>query len=130
VQTMKVALLTFHNALNYGAAMQVYASQQAMKDIGVECKIIDYVNEYREDIYDLNSHAKKELKKKNLPMTLKYYMGSLFMRVRRQKFLKFYNEHLQCTSIRFTSSKEAEILNSEFDKFIVGSDQVLDHFRL
>jgi len=114
---MKVGLLTFHNALNYGAALQVYASQRALDNMGIECQIIDYVNNHREVSYDMWSQAKRDLKKKNAVGALKYCLGSIFMRRRRKEFLKFYDEHLNCTSQRYSSSKEAEALNGEFDKF-------------
>jgi polysaccharide pyruvyl transferase WcaK-like protein len=124
---MKVGLLTFHNALNHGAALQVYALQQTIKDMGADCEIIDYVNEHRKNCYNMINYAEKELKKKNIGSAIKYCIGSLFMGRRRQQFSKFYNKYLHCTDICFASSEEAKMLNGKFDKFIVGSDQVWNH---
>lgn len=39
---MKVGILTFHNAINYGAVLQAYALQQTVVALGAECEIIDY----------------------------------------------------------------------------------------
>ena len=39
---MKVGILTFHNAINYGAVLQAYALQQSVMALGAECEIIDY----------------------------------------------------------------------------------------
>lgn len=124
---MKIALLTFHNAINYGAALQVYASQKAIQDLGVECEIIDYVNEYRKNAYNMFEHAKRSLKEKKVVLSAKYFMGSLFMSSRRKKFLDFYSENLVCTDKQFTNSNEAKELNGLYDKFVVGSDQVWNY---
>jgi len=124
---MKIALLTFHNAINYGAALQVYASQKAIQDLGVDCEIIDYVNEHRKNAYNTFEYAKKDLKEKKIVSSLKYFVGSLFMSSRRKKFLDFYNKNLVCTNKQFTSSEEAKSLNGSYDKFIVGSDQVWNY---
>ena len=124
---MKVALLTFHNALNYGAALQAYASQKAIQDLGVECEIIDYVNEHRKNAYNMFEHAKENLKKRNIGAFAKYLVGAPFMSSRRKKFVDFYNAKLQCTDRQFTSSEEAKELNGLYDKFIVGSDQVWNY---
>lgn len=124
---MKVALLTFHNTLNYGSALQVYASQEVLKNMGIDCEIIDYVNEHREKSYNAIILAKNELKKKNIGLAFKYFVGSLFISRRRQRFLDFYKRYTHCTNERFSSSKETKKLNREFDKFIVGSDQVWNY---
>lgn len=124
---MKVALLTFHNAINYGAALQVYASQKAIQDLGAECEIIDYVNEYRKNAYNMFEHAKKSLKEKRIVLSAKYFAGSIFMSNRRKKFIDFYSKNLVCTDKQFTSSEEAKKLNGLYDKFIVGSDQVWNY---
>ncbi|WP_318506977.1 polysaccharide pyruvyl transferase family protein [Bacillus sp. T3] len=124
---MKVGLITFHNALNYGAALQVYASQQALKQIGVDCEIINYVNEFRKNAYSMSYFIKEGVKKGNLKSVLKYSVGSPFMAQRRAKFQSFYKENLSCTQRLYKSSSEAEDLNTEYDKFIVGSDQVWNY---
>ena len=95
--------------------------------MGVECEIIDYENEYRKFAHSMGSHAIKELREKHLYLASRYCAGSLIMRRRRKRFIDFYDEHLCLTSMRFSSSKEAETLNSEYDKFIVGSDQVWNY---
>lgn len=124
---MKVGLLTFHNAINYGAALQVFASYKAINEMGVECEIIDYVNEYRSNAYNMFEHAKKELKNKRIIPAAKYFIGSMFMYNRKRKFLNFYERNLICTDVQYTTSEEAEHLNSSYDKFVVGSDQVWNY---
>ena len=39
---MKVGIITFHRAWNYGAVLQCYALQQAIKNLGHDVKVIDY----------------------------------------------------------------------------------------
>ena len=48
---MKVGILTFHRALNYGAVLQSYALQQVLKDLGYDACIIDYKQKHIEKIY-------------------------------------------------------------------------------
>lgn len=124
---MKIAVLTFHNAINYGAALQVYAFQKAIKDLGVECEIIDYVNEYRGNAYDMFNHAKKEFKEKRIISSGKYFLGSVFMNQRKRKFVDFYSENLECTEKQYTKNEQLEELNDKYDKFIIGSDQVWNY---
>ncbi|UPO98528.1 polysaccharide pyruvyl transferase family protein (plasmid) [Cetobacterium somerae] len=124
---MKVGLLTFHNAINYGAALQVYASQKAIKSLGAECEVIDYVNESRKNAYNTNYHAFQQLKNKKIISSLKYFLGGIFLSSRKQKFLKFYDKNLICTKKTYKNMKEAETLNEKYDKFIVGSDQVWNY---
>lgn len=124
---MKVGLLTFHNAINYGAALQVYASQKAINLLGIECIVIDYINEVRKNAYDTNYHAVQELKKKKIKSALKYFIGGVFLSSRKRKFKKFYKENLLCTKEKFENSEQARKLNEQFDKVIVGSDQVWNY---
>ena len=41
----KIGILTFHNCVNYGAAMQAYGLQSFLISKGYNVEIIDYVNE-------------------------------------------------------------------------------------
>lgn len=38
----KIGILTFHWATNYGAVLQSYALQEALKELGYEVQIINY----------------------------------------------------------------------------------------
>ena len=50
---MKIALLTFHNAYNYGAALQAYSLQKYLSEQGYEVEYINYVNDFRKNTYNL-----------------------------------------------------------------------------
>ena len=55
MKNMKVALISFHNAYNYGACLQAYALQEAVSETGAECEYIDYINKRRAEGYKINS---------------------------------------------------------------------------
>ena len=42
VVEMKVGLLAYHNALNYGAVLQIASLQRKIKELGHDCEIINY----------------------------------------------------------------------------------------
>src|SRR5690554_6008547 len=121
---MRVALLTFHNTLNYGSALQVFATQEALKSMNIDCDIIDYTNEHRKKAYDTIYLAKKELKNKNISLAIKYFIGSMFIYKRRQRFLGFYRKYVNYTEKKYNYNQELKETNEKYDKFIVGSDQV------
>ena len=45
---MKIGILTFHRAINYGAVLQCYSLSETLKSLGHEVEIIDYRPEYIE----------------------------------------------------------------------------------
>lgn len=121
----KIGILTFHNALNYGAILQVYALQSKVEELGYDVEIINYHNEYFKDIYDskLNPFRIKD-KKLKLKTFIKYIVRTKSMLAKRRKFLKlssFIKENLYL-------SKYYDVNNvNECDNYniiIVGSDQV------
>lgn len=124
---MKAALLSFHNAFNYGAALQAYALQYAVESLGVDCEYINYQNEFRRHAYDMKYHFKSSLKNKDLFGAVKSFIGAPVMSARSKSFHKFYSTHLKTTKKIFANSEEAKKLNSLYDKFIVGSDQVWNY---
>lgn len=121
---MKVAMLSFHNAYNYGAALQAYALQCAIEEMGVQCEYINYTNEHRKNAYDMSYQFKEALQKKNVSRAVRVMIGAPFIKSRGAKFNRFYSEYLKKTSKVYHSSSEARELNGLYDKFIVGSDQV------
>lgn len=48
---MRIGILTFHRAINYGAALQSYALQQYLNDNYGDAYIIDYNPQYMQQRY-------------------------------------------------------------------------------
>lgn len=124
---MKIALLSFHNAYNYGAALQAYGLQYAVQKLGVDCEYIDYQNERRKFAYDMNKQILYAFKRKDYVRSVKLICGKPFIERRGKRFDKFYDNYLNKTKKTYHSSKELLELNDEYDKFIVGSDQVWNY---
>ena len=108
---MKVGILTFHDGINYGAFLQVYALQCFLLRHGFQCQVINY---------------------KNLGFTLREYKCFLGPRMllNRRAFLrnlvkvfrfKIAQRKLHTTNRIFTQSKIAKL---KFDAVIIGSDEV------
>ena len=121
---MKLGLLTFHTAANYGAALQAYAFQKFLTDKGFDCEYINYVNESRAHEYSMSWHIWDSLRHGKLTSAAAYLAGSPFMTLRKMRFDRFYRKHLRQTEKVYRNSKEAEELNDKYDFFVIGSDQV------
>lgn len=121
---MKVGLISFHNAYNYGAALQAYALQRVLDDSSIENEYINYVNKHRCEAYSMTSQMFKQIKQKNLKGAFRCFMGIPFMYFRSLKFESFYKNHLRKTERVYKSSQEVSVVNDMYDKFVVGSDQV------
>ena len=122
---IRVAIISFHNALNYGAALQAYALQKVLIErINVDAEYIDYENAHRYELYNMRERLINAVKNRNYQRAIMTLIGSPLMFVRRNRFNRFYCNSIVKTGKKYCSSEQAKELNSEFDKFIVGSDQV------
>lgn len=63
---MKIGVITFHRAINYGAALQTYALQRAISDLGFDTEVIDYRCEHMENLYKLIGGFKQKTFKQNI----------------------------------------------------------------
>ncbi len=122
---MKIGILTFHRAHNYGAVLQAYALKIFLSNPGNEVKIIDYWPDYRKGMYDLidwsyyKSNAPLFSKIKRIIINVLCFPENLIRFSRFQNFIK--NE------LRIHSKKNIYndfILTEKFDLFIFGSDQI------
>lgn len=118
---MKVGILTFHRAHNYGAVLQCYALQETLKRMGHDVQVIDYAQPWIEEFYKLFSkdmfrnsegfsgkcaYLKKNLKK------------FLLAPSRCQHFNMFRLNYLDQT---LTCGKDIPM---DFDCYVIGSDQL------
>ena len=126
---MKVGILTFHRADNYGAVLQCYALQQAIGSLGHEVFVIDYRQPFIEKWYTkcirtfhLKYFLKLDLKDKWLYLSekLKYDLLLRFKEhpLRRKEFARFRKSFLNLTV------PCGNDIPKDFDVFVIGSDML------
>lgn len=119
---MKIGILTYHRAHNYGAVLQCYALQETLKKLGADVSIINYKQPRIERAYKPTFSIKHIIKLIILfrLAALKQYLSTIKkLYCRRYHFNKFRKKYLNCT-------KECNSNNipQDFDRYIIGSDQV------
>lgn len=114
----RIGILTFHNTTNYGAALQAYALQKKINELGYYCDTIKYKNENIDKIY----RPQKLSDIKNIKELAKFILLNNGKKKLYERFQKFYNENMNF-SFEVDKSNITK-LNRIYDKFIVGSDQV------
>lgn len=114
---IRVGILTFQNAINYGAVLQCYALQKKITDMNCNCEVINYINPYFKKRYSPFYVEYLNLKK-FIYMILAFY----YRRTRARKFARFLENHI-CLSPQYTSRNIKECIK-RYDAVIVGSDQV------
>ena len=112
---MKIGILTFHWATNYGAVLQCYALQTYLESKGHDVKVINY----KPRLYDDNLYSFIRFRK--------FFNISEYLHERKKEsaLLSFRNSNLNQTE-RVYSCSEMEFVASQFDVIISGSDQVVN----
>lgn len=113
---MKIGILTFHNAHNYGAVLQAYALQYVLTDLGCEVEIIDYRNRTIDKFHDYWSF------KNNSIATVLYRLlfSYNYLRTKERNFCDFTRQFLHLSKERYDHVN----IPYGYDLYIVGSDQV------
>jgi len=112
---MKIGIITFHRAHNYGAILQAQALQLFLNKYTDDVKIVDYYPYYLKKankVFDF----KRALSKKIYKIPIKILLEVINAIIRIQISIKF-NRYLN-KNIKLTSNKD------ERDILILGSDQI------
>lgn len=113
---MKIGILTFHCAHNYGAVLQCYALQETLKTMGHDVKVIDYRPEFLlapYKVWDIHRDGKSNsFLKRFILECLK-----LPKRIIRHKAFDSFIQTRLCLT-------EEKTISSSFGAYIIGSDQV------
>lgn len=118
---MKVGIITFHAAHNYGSMLQAYALQQTVISLGHKCEIINFRTPRQKEIYR-NIFQKVGLKGK---AKLIFVPSAIFTdRKKHQLFEKFLSEKLILSPNEYATSEELRNAGFDFDAYISGSDQI------
>ena len=111
---MKIGILTFHNAYNYGAVLQAYATQEIVKSYGHEVEIINYHNN------KVDRHYKKNRNRfYRIPLVL---IEKYFFNKRKEAYKRFINKYLHLTKEVLVSSENVTL--DKYDVILIGSDQL------
>ena len=117
---MKIGILTFHCAHNYGAVLQCYATQEFLRGKGYDVEVINYRPYYLLHPYQLFNY-RRVLCKNPIRLIKKFIQELLLFPVRYKRwraFEGFINEQLQLGSV--VTNK----LPIDCDVYLIGSDQV------
>lgn len=116
---MRIGIITFHTALNYGAVLQTYATFFTLKSLGCDVKVIDYRAAFNELRF--------------APKGISYFFNvrnlvNVFLRNGYQRFCKipfdaFIKKYIETTK-PYVQPENLKELNEQFDIFLSGSDQV------
>ena len=119
---MKIGILTFHRAENFGATLQAYALQTYLSQQGHDVNIIDYRCPAIEMTYDI-FNPRILFSRKNVFISLKHYLSrfrNIKDRIRKKRSFELFWEHYYSK----TSPVVDIVEDMGFDAYMVGSDQV------
>ncbi len=117
---MRIAIITFHRAINYGAVLQAYALGKYIEGRGGNVKIVDYNAEFYKK-YNLFYNTK------NIRAILSECLRAPIISIKKRKFIRFSRKHLQFTMEIDSQSDYWNEIEKDFDIFISGSDQVWNY---
>lgn len=115
---MRVGIITFHNSYNFGSALQAYALQYALQDLGHDAVIIDFYSQNFDQYLLIDPrHPRHTLR------TLERFPRYLR---RQQSFRDFSKSYFNLTPSRYSWKDEGRLdeLQTSFDAFVCGSDQI------
>lgn len=119
----KILIISFHAVDNYGALLQNYALQAAIRDLGFQAETLDYRpgsidKSYPKYFWPRNYHGLGEFITKLARYTRNYRKDL----VRQAAFRRFRDTYLART--KEMAKQELPSVDGQYDVYIVGSDQV------
>lgn len=117
---MKIGIITYHNAYNYGSMLQTYALNLFLRQHNFDVKTIDY-RPAGQDLYRRLFEPYHSLLGGARNLYSMLYLRSGLRK--RERFDSFFKEFVPATPL-FRTQKELKRLCTEYDCFICGSDQI------
>lgn len=111
-----VGIITMHRVINCGSALQAYALQRVIQEMGFDAEIIDYIypNQYHKKKYKING--------------IKGYIKELYrigQRVwNKMNFKRFYDNFFVLSKISYKTKEDLSKNVPVYDIYVSGSDQV------
>lgn len=120
---MKIGILTFHCAHNYGAVLQAYAMQEFLKTEGHDVQIINYRPKYLTRAHSVFEY--RFYKSRSVAGKIKYILKFPFIFIgrslRHYQFNQFITSSLHLTPEVYSETGK---IDAGFDVYLFGSDQI------
>lgn len=119
---MRIGILTFHRAYNYGAVLQCYALQSLLSEWGHEVEVIDYRQPHTEA-----SHRIFSLVKLNSFKTFtekKNYLMKTWKRKSKHRISKAFFSEFLAHQLHLSPPCKKNTIPSDYEAYIIGSDQL------
>lgn len=119
---MKIGIVTFHAAYNFGSVLQAYALQQTIISMGYDCEIINYrlknQKEFYCNLYSLNFGFKRGV------TSILRFRDHKYRKERAKKFECFISNQLVLSNKEYNTFEQLKEIKDYYDILITGSDQV------
>lgn len=125
---MKIGILTFHCAHNYGAMLQAYALPTKLRILGYDAEIIDFRLEYiynnieNNSIFQLFHHYYKNEKK--LIIAFLKTIKNLYSHKHKSESWYRFEDFLNCIIPKSKRVYRNQLCLANYDVIICGSDQI------
>lgn len=118
---MKVGILTFSSAHNFGAILQCYGLFKTLEDIGHDVEVIDYCPDYLAS-YKPTFGWRQYINRHILSFPQRYSTYKYWRRI--YDGYESFKKHNLKLSRQIKSVTEIKIISDRYDVIIVGSDQI------
>lgn len=120
-RNQKYGILTYHQAVNYGAVLQCYALQQMLFQMNVDNIVIDYKNKKINEMY--SPIALPGFSENHLKSMAKMIIRFPFIVLKSKRFHNFIKDNI-ITSSKIVNKDELKEFANSLDGVITGSDMV------
>ena len=119
---MKCGIMTFNQAINYGAVFQMLALQKTLEKLEVDCEVINYKSDFMTKLY-----KDRELRDWfNLKTIYHTFFHNTYTRYNIAGFENFISNNIKMSTNTYTNFNELKSCNEVYDCFFAGSDQVFN----
>lgn len=116
---MKIGIITFHRAHNYGAVLQCYALTAVLKRLGCQVEVVDYYPKYLRSQYGLLPSIKI-----GVFLWVKHLIKTLCILKVSIKRLQLFNSFIKSLPLSAHQYDENDTEITGYDVLLFGSDQI------
>ena len=121
---MRIGILTYHRAENYGALLQAYATMTYLRSLGHDVTFVDYWPQYHSDyfgLFSIGAFRKRNIKGK-IAMLFRLALWGIPKYIRKKRLQGFMHERLSLSKnpVYF----DDDCITDSYDAVVYGSDQI------